>query len=195
MNPLEMEQAVQAYLNEAAYQLADGHTVCNGFFSVQPRISGVFDSSRPTGLVPERNTLSFSFRKRQGFNRLLKKIEVKIEGPARDEAYIDNVFDSASETFNTTLSPGGAVRVSGSKIRIQGVHQDVGLYFVDSNEGRRIKFEGKFLDNTAGRLSFVAPSLNAGDWRIEICTQFTNGKALLKEPRVIRCPFEMSLSA
>jgi hypothetical protein len=191
-----MERIVTAFHNECAYQLANGRSVSNHYFSVQPKISGVFDSSRAAKLESGKHKLGFSFRKQRGFTRLLEKIKVQLDGPASTDAYIASIFDTTSQSTDGVLSPGGAVRLTGWKIKVCGTHQDVGLYFVNSRDNNhKVKLESSFLDNTQGKLSFVAPPLAAGNWLIELVTQYAGGKHLFKEPRTIRSPFVLSVAA
>jgi hypothetical protein len=186
---------VNAYLEELAYQIANRKTVLNRYFSITPKVSGLFDSPN-SKFDPAKHRLDFTFRRNKGLSGLISKINVAVSGPARSGGHISEVYDSSTEAVNSTISVGEAVRITGHKIKVTGDHADVGLYFVRSEDegGGRVKFTGKFLDNKAGELSFVAPRLESGRYHIEISTQFA-GKSILKEPRVIQGNHEITARA
>lgn len=84
------------------------------------------------------------------------------------------------------LTPGGMFALAGHKIKVAGDHADCGVYFVDSaNPAQKVKVSGHLADNTASRIVGIIPALAAGQWRVEVVTQWTHGSALLKEPRTI----------
>jgi hypothetical protein len=178
-----MVDAVRAYFDEAFYQLADGFSVENDYFSIHPKIGGTFDHADAKA-DREKNPVDFTFRKRQELRDIISRITVEIEGAAESGAYIAEVLDVASGTSDEKLTSGGVVTVLGSRIKIAGEDASCGLYLVQA-DGAVIKVTGNFVENHPTRLSAQLPALSAGTYRVRVITQFSAGSTFLKEPRQI----------
>jgi hypothetical protein len=140
-----MVDAVNAYFDEAFYQLADGFSVENDFFSIHPKIGGTFD--HVDGKVdPAKNPVDVTFRKRQALREALTHIAVEIEGAAESGAYIAEVRDIASGTTDERLTSTGVVSLLGSRIKIAGEDPSCGLYIVAA-DGAAQKVMGNFVEN------------------------------------------------
>jgi hypothetical protein len=187
-----MVDAVNAYFDEAFYQLADGFSVENDFFSVHPKIGGTFDHA--DGKVdPEKNPVDVAFRKRQALREALTHITVEIEGAAESGAYIAEVRDIASGTTDERLTSNGVVTVLGSRIKIAGEDPSCGLYIVAA-DGTAQKVTGNLVENQRSHLSAQLPVLAAGTYRVRIITQYTGGSSLLKEARQIDYDVDFAVS-
>jgi hypothetical protein len=176
-----MVEAVRLYMAEAMYQLADGFSVNNGYYSIHPSIKGGFDS---TAIDPERNKPDFNFRKGRGMRELLEHTSVTIEGVAPIEAYIGEVQDVASQSGDA-LTPEGMFIIEGSRIKIDGTAEANGVYFVNKADSERTKVTGHFAENLPSRLVLQIPALAAGVYRLEILTQFSGSGTPLKASRTI----------
>jgi hypothetical protein len=183
-----LEKHVNLFLAEIARQLVKGRTVTNEYFSIQPKIKGLFDTER-SPVDPVKHSADFTFQKQKGFRSALQKIEIRIDGAAAQGGAITRVEDVDSGEVNARLSPGGIVKITGVKLRISGDAERTGLYFVREEGGARVRFNGKFSKNDPSGLEFVVPQLEAGRWRIEIMTQYSSASTLLNEPRVVVSPF------
>jgi hypothetical protein len=179
-----MVDAVKAYFDEAFYQLADGFSVENDYFSIHPKIGGTFEHSN-SGVDKEKNRVDFTFLKRKELRDACGRITVEIEGVAESGAYIAEVQDVYSGTTDEKLTARGVVVVLGSRIKIAGDNPDCGLYLVQMPQGAATKLTGNFVENHPSRLSIQLPSsIPAGTYRMRVITQYSAG-TLLKEPRQI----------
>ena len=97
--------------------------------------------------------------------------------------------------MNETLTPGGMFALAGHKIKIAGDHGDCGVYFVDTaNPAQKVKVAGHLADNTASRIVGIIPALAAGQWQVEVVTQFSGSGTLLKTPRTARLGAELTVA-
>jgi hypothetical protein len=193
LRPEEMAEVANVFLRECGYQLANGNSISTELFMVKPAIRGVFDTAT-TSFNREQHSVRFNFRPAAALKALASRMDVVIGGLKPVDGVIGSVFDSHSKKVNAVLTPGAALKVTGRKICVSGSHEDVGLYFVNQADGSRQRYEGDFLDNTSGTLSFVVPSLTDGVYRLEIQTQYS-GNNTLKFPRRITSMHDLRVGA
>jgi hypothetical protein len=186
-----MIDAVNAYFDEAFYQLADGFSVKNDYFSIHPKIGGTFDHADDKADA-EKNPVDFAFRKRRELRDIISRVTVEIEGVAESGAYIAEVLDVASGLADERLTSGGVVTILGSRIKIDGDDPSCGLYLAQT-DGPTIKVTGNLVDNQRNRISAQLPTLSPGPYHLRIITQFSSGGVLLKEPRQIDYGVELTV--
>jgi hypothetical protein len=185
--------AVRAYFDEAFYQLADGFSVENDYFSIHPKIGGTFDHADAKA-DKEKNPVDFTFRKRQEMRNIISRITVEIEGAAETGAYIAEVRDVVSGTADEKLTSNGVVIILGSRIKIAGKDPSCGLYIVNAGDGEAVQVTGNLVENHQSRVSAQLPALSAGTYRIRIITQYSSSSTLLKEPRQIDYGTDLAVS-
>ena len=192
-NYQDLVENVRQFFDEAAYQLCDGFSVNTGYFSLHPRIGGTWESTlEPYSAA--KHPVRFSFRALKPLRDLAGHIEVLIEGVADTAGFIAEVTDVTTEAVNETLTPGGMFTLAGHKIKVAGESADCGVYFVNAAApADRVKVSGHLADNTAGRIVGIIPVLAAGQWRVEVVTQYT-GSTHLKEARTIHAEPELTVS-
>ena len=115
----ELVGNVKQFFDEAAYQLCDGYSVNTGYYSLHPRVGGTFDAIME-GIDEKKHPVTFSFRTRTPLRELAQRIEIFVEGVADVQGYIDEVLDVATGAVNETLTPGGMVVITGSRIKVVG---------------------------------------------------------------------------
>jgi predicted histone-like DNA-binding protein len=103
---------------------------------------------------------------------------------------INWIADVVSGTANEMLTPGGSVRLSGQKMKIEGNDPNVGLKLlhVETQTVHSVPMSSIPV-NKAKEIVFVVPQgLPDGHWQVRIITQFSGstGRAL-KTPRVFTC--------
>jgi hypothetical protein len=187
-----MVDAVKAYFDEAFYQLADGFSVENDYFSIHPKIGGTFDHADAKA-DKKKNPVDFTFLKRQQMREVIARITLEIEGVAETAAYIAEVLDVVSGTSDEKLSSGGVLTILGSRVKIAGDEPSCGLYLVQG-DGTTVKVTGNLVENQRNRVSAQMPALGPGTYRVRIITQFSAGGVLLKEPRQLDYEVDLSVS-
>ena len=76
------------------------------------------------------------------------------------------------------------LRISGSRIKIDGENTENGVYFINQETYERVKVRSKIPVNKPSELMVVIPALAAGAYKLEIATQFSGtSKKPLKKPR------------
>ncbi|GHU29897.1 hypothetical protein FACS1894172_01980 [Spirochaetia bacterium] len=188
----DLVKNVTIYLDEAAYQLADGFAVQNDYYCIYPKINGTFDKVEPAVDLNE-HPVAFNFRVKAGLRKLSERITVTIEGIAETGAYIDEILDVSTGLINETFTAGEMTVISGHNIKIAGSNQSCGLYFDDEFGNKTQVPLNQLAQNTSSKIIAKIPQLAAGKYRIRIVTQFTHGSALLKEPRIILSSSELDV--
>ncbi len=106
--------------------------------------------------------------------------------------YPSDVFDVKSGSVNEILTPDKSLKIHGSKIKLSGEHEDVGIYFISENSNEKTKVPAdEIIVNNPSELIISIPALDSGSYFLEITTQYSNSASLLKEPRIAR--FDKSL--
>ncbi|MHB9295296.1 hypothetical protein PilKf_01038 [Pillotina sp. SPG140] len=189
----DLVEHVHQFFDEAAYQICDGFAVSTGYFSVHPNVGGTFESVNDSH-DSSKHPITFRFHVLSALRALAAHIAVDVTGLADIQAYIDNFIDVATESIKETITPGGQFIIEGHKIKIAGDDADNGIYFVSATDASaRVKVSGHFAENISSRIIGIIPALNAGQWKVEIRTQFSNSSTTLKNPRVIESRFPLTV--
>ncbi|MDP9958040.1 hypothetical protein J2X97_003714 [Epilithonimonas hungarica] len=178
-----MEHATELFLKEMAYQLCDGYSINTGYFTAGTQIRGVFDSPTET-FNSQKHSILFQFNQGEKLRAEIPNIEINILGVADATSAILQVKDVKTGTINDLLTPGHAIKISGSKIKVAGEDKANGIYFVNTDTDDRTQVGlSDVVNNNPSELIIIAPTLSAGTYRLEVVTQFTSNSILLKEPR------------
>jgi hypothetical protein len=165
------------------YRLCDGFALNTGYFTAQPVIRGTFYSPAER-FDASRHSVAFDFHQGALLRKELGTVEVQILGVAEAGAFIAQAVDVKTGSVNDHLTPNRNLRILGSKIRIMGDNPDIGVYFAPAEGGERVKVEETdIVTNNPSELLVHTPALTAGTYTVEVITQFSAGKTLLKEPR------------
>jgi hypothetical protein len=179
-----MRHAVGLYLKEMGYRLCDGFAINTGYFTAQPVIRGTFYSPAER-FDANRHSVAFDFHQGALLRKELGTVEVQILGAADVGAFIAQVVDVKTGSVNDNLTPNRNLKILGSKLKIAGDSEDIGVYFVPTDGGERVKVDpSDVVKNDPSELLVLTPALTAGAYTVEVVTQFTNSsKMTLKEPR------------
>jgi len=186
-----MDHNVNLFFKEMVYQMCDGYSVNTGYFLAGTVIKGVFDSPQEK-FDPKKHSVNFQFNQGAFLIKELPTIEVEIMGIAEVSTYIGQVTDIKTGTVNELLTPGRNLRINGSKLKLVGENPEVGIYFINQSTNESIKVDASdVVNNNPSELIIVIPQLTAGNYRLEIATQYAVS-SLLKEPR--KAEFEKILT-
>ena len=179
-----MEHVVGLFHKEMAYLLGDGFAVNTGYYAVQPVVRGTFFSPNDK-FDPTKHSLNLDFNMGAALRKELNAAEVQIMGVADTGAFIAQAIDVKTGSVNDLVTPNRNLRILGSKLKIAGDSEDIGIYFVPAEGGERVKVDpSDIVTNNPAELLVHTPALTAGAYTVEVVTQFTGGtKTMLKEPR------------
>lgn len=178
-----MQHATELFLKEMAYQLCDGYAVNTGYFTAATQIRGVFDSPKEK-FNPLKHSILFQFNQGEKLRAEIPNIEVDILGVAEAAIAILQVTDIKSGSVNDLLTSRHNLKIVGNKIKVVGDPAKVGVFFIDIATERRIAIDHTdIVINNPSELMVLLPQMEAGIYRLEVVTQFSVGKVLLKESR------------
>jgi len=185
---------VKGYHNEVAYQLCDGFTVNNGFYSIYPNLGGTFATlhEKPS---PDKNPLNFRLRANQPLRELAETIDILVDGLAETDAYIDEFIlhkGSVEDVqINSTWISGRPFTLRGYKIKVECEgNPECGVFFESvSNPAVRHKVD-IFIENNPSSIRGIIPAMTGIDrCKVIIRTQHSGSTNLLKNIRTIVSPF------
>jgi hypothetical protein len=180
-----MEHVVGLFHKEMAFLLGDGFGVNTGYYAVQPVIRGTFYSPNDK-FDKAKHSLNLDFNMGALLRKELSAAEVQIMGAADTGAFIAQVIDVKSGSVNDLITTNRNLRILGSKIKIAGDSDDIGVYFVPQDGGERVMVDASdIVTNNPSELMVHTPALPAGAYAVEVVTQYTHGKIPLKEPRSV----------
>ena len=182
---------VKKYYDETAYQLCNGFSINNGYYSLYPNLGGVFNGPMDTP-DPKKHILSFRFRILQGLRKTAESIGISIEGIATTDAYIHEFIDTDENSRNNFFKPGHLFALRGRLIKIEGDDPSVGMYFVPIDGSSPVKVS-RLNENSSTNIRGVIPETENQVCKIEIRTQFS-GSSLkpLKNVRIIKSSFTLT---
>lgn len=177
----------------ALEKLTSGSSVEFGMGYYGLGVNGVFISDNAQWDTSKHN-LAVRVTPSAELRKAVKATSVKVRGMASSGAYINTVTDVASGEENSRLTPGGAVNLTGSKIKITGDAPGTGIFLTNQETGETTEVASNFIPiNEPSKITFVVPAgLPAGDYKLGITTQFTSSNKLLNEPRT--CTFDYVLA-
>lgn len=175
---------------EIGDRLEEGYNVSTPLFSASLAVTGAF-SSKTASYTTEDHKLKVNLRTNGAYLAELQESEVEILGVADVGGIIGKVIDSQTAVEDSTITPNDIVQIEGAKIKVEGDAETVGVFLVRQTDNTRIKIT-RIVSNKPSELLVLLPTLNAGDYQLEIVTQHSGGGTMTKEPRTI--VFEHMLS-
>ena len=185
LNPETIRSSFVLLKDIAIERLLAGATVNFGIGHFNLSIEGVFiGDSAQWDSTKHRVTITIS--PTAELREAIRKIKVNVRGIAASGLAINTVTDVASGEVNARLTPGGAVNLTGSKIKIAGDNPACGISLINEDDGTVTAIPTNAIAlNNPSKITFVAPAaLPTGNYKLSIVTQFSNSAVLLKEPRI-----------
>ncbi|MGQ1889658.1 DNA-binding domain-containing protein [Thermophagus sp. OGC60D27] len=184
--PEMMEKNVLAFLKEMGYQLCNGFSISTGYFYASTGIRGRFKSEMDA-YDPERHLIYFQFNQGPLLREESKNINVEIVGVADTGCQIVEIVDIKSGSVNDLVTPGCNLRIKGSRLKIAGDLEEVGIRFINADSGEIFAVEPvDIITNMPSEIVILTPKLPGGSYRLELGTQFSgNTSILLKKPKKV----------
>jgi len=185
----DLLENIRQYFDEAAYQLCDGFAVNMKYFSIHPNVGGTFNSVSEAH-DEKKHPISFRFRAQSPLRRLVKHIEIFVEGLADASGWIDEFIDTDEDLINSSYVPGDQFILHGSKIKIAGDDPACGLYFVPAGNPTGAVKVARIAENYPSKIIGIAPQTSNRYNKLEVRTQFAGSSGrLLKNVSVIASDF------
>jgi len=158
----------------AIEQITEGASVHFGLTHFHVNVHGVFQGDTAKW-DKEKHSLHVQANPIVKLKKAVESCEVEVRGMASVQAGINSITDLSSGHINTVLTPGGGIHVSGSKIKIDGDSEVLGLYLLHQETKVETFVPKRSLAlNSPSKLFFVAPEdLKIGLYSLSVLTQYT----------------------
>lgn len=162
-------------------KLVQGYSINTGVYHSHIGINGVFHGATDR-FNPNEHRIVALFTSSSALRDELKKTQVEVIGTATTEPVIGKVIDSLSKAEDSTITPGNVLIIKGERIKITGDNADTGVFLINQNNNQRNKCE-QIITNEPKQVVVMSPVLEAGNYLLELVTQYTSNNSTLKEPR------------
>jgi len=185
LNPSTLRACMKILRDVAMEEVVNGSSVQFGLSFYQLGVEGVFIGDNAQW-DSSQHSLSINSVPVADLRSAAKAVSVNVRGMASSGTFINKVTDVSSNLVNSRLTPGGGVNVTGTRIRIAGEADGVGLSLINQSTKAVVSIPmSAILTNDPSKLTFVVPAtLPAGDYKLSIGTQYSNSSTLLKEARI-----------
>jgi len=180
MTKTDVIGVLQSLFDEVVNITREGEAVNLPIINTRFSISGVFEGATDT-YDPSRHAIKVNVNAAKMLTEALRDVKTKKVSAQEILPTILEVKDSISNSVNENITSGGVIEIVGSMLKIDGEDPAVGVYLIDdSNTAHKIV---TLVDNKPARLIAIVPTLNPGEYRLEVKTQFNGGGQPLKQPR------------
>lgn len=163
--------------------LMSGMNVNNGLYYASASFRGVIEGSQWN---PDKNSIVVNFNVGADLREAIKKTTVNIIGGKSSTMYIGGVADISTRAQDASATAGRAFSLTGSKIKVAGSDEAVGITLTDSKSVVTKITEDLFVVNNPSKVTFIIPAgLTNGTYVLKLTTQFSGSGALLKTPRSV----------
>jgi hypothetical protein len=184
LNASTLRSSFELLCDVAEEQLSNGASVDFVLVHLSIGVDGVFigDSAKWNSSI---NKLKVTASPTVRLREFVKGITAIVRGMASVGIVINTVTDVASGEQNVRITPGGAVNLTGSKMKVVGDNLSCGITLSNDMDGTVTFISSTAIAvNEPSKITFVVPAtLPVGDYKLSITTQYSNSGTLLKEPR------------
>ena len=184
LNPATLRSSMEILKEIAIEEIANGASVSFGLGYYNVAVNGVFIGDNAKW-ESSKHSLSVRVTPSAQLRNAVNAATVDVRGMAGIGTIVNSVTDIASGEVNTRLTPGGAVNLTGSKIKIAGDNPANGISLTNqANNVVTVIAVNAIAVNDPSKITFIVPAdLAPGDYKLSITTQFSSQSTLLKDPR------------
>ena len=162
--------------------IQDGGAVNLPFFKMYPAITGTFESP-DASFTQNEHKVEMNLNLSKELQELLPNVKIQKGTYQPNLPVINEVIDSSSGSQNNEITVGGALRIIGSRLKIEGNAPSNGVYFVTEDGSSQTKVTTPIIQNRPSEVIVTVPDFTAGDkYTLKITNQYS-GSNLLKNPR------------
>lgn len=174
--------------------LSAGYAVNDGVSQMYPSVSGRFVGAQAQ-FDSKVHSVNVTMTSSASLRLAMATTSVVVQGVATTGPVINKVTDVYTDSENSSITPGRNLKISGLRLKIAGDDPAVvGVWLVSALDStQRTQVDSRDLvDNNPSLLTIIVPALAAGDYYLEVVTQYSGSSNLTKEPRTYR--FEVALN-
>ena len=174
----DVAAVLQIYGEVVSAIIKDGSALNTPLMNTSLSISGVFNGANDA-FDKKRHTVNLNISAGTLLRSVLPKVKCEKTGTVSTDPYINEVKDVVSGTINTTLTKGGVVQITGSRLKFDQKDTAQGIFFVpETGEAVRATV---IAENKPARLMAIIPAdLAAGPYYIEVRSKLSGGGKPLK---------------
>ena len=164
---------MQLYTQECSFIVEEGGTLNTPLINTSMSISGVFEGA-DDAFDKKRHTVNLNINAGTALKTAVGKVKTVKTETASTDPYITEVSDIVPGTVNTTLTKGGVVQLTGSRLKFKADDTAQGIFFVPET-GNPVR-AAVIAENKPARLMAIIPAdLAAGTYYIEVRTKILEG--------------------
>ena len=164
-----------------ALVIKQGGTINTDLFKSSFSITGTFDDATEH-FDPKRHQLHLKLRPGKALQRALQQVQLHKAAAPERRPHILEVRDSTTHSRNDRITPGGAIQLVGSLLKIEGTDAGVGV-FLHATDGSSSHKADVLIQNKPSLVIAQLPdAIPPGSYQLSVGTQYS-GAHTLKEPR------------
>lgn len=194
VNPATMRLCMSLLKDVAINELLAGASVHFGLAHFNLSVNGVFVGNNPQWNA-DIHQLKTNISASRELNEAIKSTQPVVKGKAQDAMYITKLYDLKSKTTNKQITPGGMVNINGKRIRIVGDDPNIGIFLINVNDHTVTKIdESDISHNKPSAITMlIPPNLTAGEYQLQLVTQFITATKQLKKARTYLFEYLLSV--
>ena len=162
---------LQVYTEVVGELTADGSAVNTPLFNTSFSVSGVF-TSMSDSFDKSRHSVGVNVNAGTALRDAVKSVKTEKTEGANTDPYITEVADVVSGAVNATLTAGGILRLTGSRLKFDAADAAQGVFLVPESAGDAVRC-GVVAENKPARVMVMIPAdIAPGTYYAEVRSRF-----------------------
>ncbi|MDE6350451.1 MAG: DUF4469 domain-containing protein [Treponemataceae bacterium] len=190
----DVAAVLQVYTEVIGELTADGSAVNTPLFNTSFSVGGVF-SSMSDSFDKTRHTVSVNVNAGTALREAVKSVKTEKTEGSNTDPYITEAADVVSGAVNGTLTAGGILRLTGSRLKFDAADGAQGVFLVPESGGEAVRC-GVVAENKPARVMVMIPAdIASGTYYAEVRTKIVEGNKSGKAMKVGRFGRALSVGA
>ena len=167
----DVAAVLQVYTEVVGELTADGSAVNAPLFNTSFSVSGVFNGMSDS-FDKARHTVSVNVNAGTALREAVKSVKTEKTEGANTGPYITEAADVVSGAVNSTVTAGGILRLTGSRLKFDASDETQGVFLVPENGGEAVRC-GVVAENKPARVMVMIPAdIASGTYYAEVRSRF-----------------------
>ena len=167
----DVAAVLHVYTEVVGELTADGSAVNTPLFNTSFSVSGVF-ASMSDSFDKARHTVSVNVNAGSALREAVKSVKTEKTEGAATGPYITEAADVVSGAVNSTLTAGGILRLTGSRLKFDAADVAQGVFLVPEGAGEAVRC-GVVAENKPARVMVMIPAdIAHGTYYAEVRSRF-----------------------